>query len=404
MTREDFEILTHDRIRSVIENNIDANPSSFALAHSHNDFPAPLVSSQIKYLQKAKEKMPTYYRSRCIIPPLAYEQSSSEVAASMKNVSGKRCLDLTCGLGVDSLHFTRNFTEVTSLEKNDVLCEVTRFNFRQMGISNIHFVNQNAESFVETYSGPRFDLIYADPSRRDTHGRKVHDPLQYSPDITAILPRLLEIGNRILIKLSPLFDIAEAQRVFPQASRLMVFSVNNECKELLIDINQKLHDPGTGFPEVLIRIFRDKGQQEFAFDWSENRHIPENGTQNPACILDPDVAFYKARRVPELMLKYFPDLPGEMNHPEGFFFATQDPGSIFPGRRFAVSQILPFKPKILKKTLKEKGISRANIVKRDFPLSVAETGKRLGISEGGEDYLIFSHFRGDKFCFIANRE
>ena len=115
MTKEDIQILTDDRVKQIINDNLNQNPYQFALTFTSNEFPVSLVSTQLKYLQRAKDKLPTYYNHRALIPPLAYEQASSERAASIKRFSGLRCLDLTMGLGVDTLHFSHHFEEVIAI-------------------------------------------------------------------------------------------------------------------------------------------------------------------------------------------------------------------------------------------------------------------------------------------------
>ena len=100
MTTEDILLLDTPLLRQLTEENIGRDPNAVALdkriAH------AGLVATQVKYLQRARRKLPSYYEARAILPPLAFEQSSSEAAATRKSWRGDVCIDLTCGLGVDS--------------------------------------------------------------------------------------------------------------------------------------------------------------------------------------------------------------------------------------------------------------------------------------------------------------
>ncbi|MEL7339784.1 MAG: SAM-dependent methyltransferase, partial [Bacteroidota bacterium] len=87
---EDWKILTHDRIRTLIETNLENDPVRFALTQSNNEIPVALVSQQLKSLQKARLKLPLWYEKRAILPPLALEQCSSEATASLKKYRGER--------------------------------------------------------------------------------------------------------------------------------------------------------------------------------------------------------------------------------------------------------------------------------------------------------------------------
>ena len=64
-----------------------------------------------------------------------------------------------------------------------------------------------------------FDWIYADPDRRSAEGRKLVRLEDCSPDIIALKPLLDRVSGRLCIKNSPLFDIGEALRLFPDMTR-----------------------------------------------------------------------------------------------------------------------------------------------------------------------------------------
>ena len=67
MTEQELDILAQDSSRELIERHIGEDPARAALRLGPH---AALLSTQIKYLQRAKTKLPSYHRARCIIPPL----------------------------------------------------------------------------------------------------------------------------------------------------------------------------------------------------------------------------------------------------------------------------------------------------------------------------------------------
>ena len=135
LTISDVELLRSEELRKAIEENIERDPQRVAL---DKRVPyASLVATQIKYLQRARKKLPHLYEARCIIPPRAFEQSSSMESAERKGISGDTLLDLSCGLGIDAMAAARNFRRVVAVERDEVLAEVVRYNLTLLGVDNV---------------------------------------------------------------------------------------------------------------------------------------------------------------------------------------------------------------------------------------------------------------------------
>ena len=190
MTPDEIKRLFSPKVRALVERHIDSDPVQVALRVGGPY--AAEVASQIKYLQRAKRKLPSYYAARCVLSALAFEQSSSEACADFSGQGGACCIDLTCGLGVDSLGLSRCFDRVVSVERDPAVALLAASDFRLLGASGIEVVNRSAEEFVrwleepesavmrrvlpvaEESTEPAFvapvplpvDLIYVDPDRR----------------------------------------------------------------------------------------------------------------------------------------------------------------------------------------------------------------------------------------------
>lgn len=234
----DIKTLLRPDVREQIAVHLNDDPTKVALSLREN---GPLVATQIKYLQRARIKLPAYYAAQCILPPLSFEQASSEESASLKHYTGHTCLDLTCGLGVDAFHFSKCFAQVVTVEQSAELCEIARINFERLQARNIRIITTTAEQYVADLNsraesiGP-IDLIYIDPARRDSQGKKVWLLEDCSPNVTKLLPSLLQLSPLVVIKASPLFDIDEAFRLFGEKCSVEIISVHGECKEVLIEI------------------------------------------------------------------------------------------------------------------------------------------------------------------------
>ena len=373
ITAEEFELLRTEELRQAVAAARGRDPLDVALDRTVPH--ARLVATQVKYLARAERKLPTYAAAQCILPPRAFEQASSEATAAHKAIEGDTVLDLTCGLGVDSLYLSRRFRRVVALERDPLLARITSENFSRMGVANIEVVNTSAEEYLRQ-EGLHFDWIYADPDRRSVEGRKLVLLEACSPDILTLKPLLDRVSERLCLKNSPLFDVDEALRLFPD-SRVEVLSLGDECKEILI------YADGTG-PLVTATAL---GVGSFAA--RPGTAAPEAPAFDPArarWLVIPDVALRKAR-LTRLHLAGKADCWSD----NGFGFAAAEPHGVI-GRVLPIESIEPYDPKRLKRTLKGLGIE---ILKRDFPLPPDELMRRLGAHPGADVRMAFTKIGND---------
>lgn len=366
--RQDLNVLFSEAFRRSIEENLGRDPMKIALDRGISD--AGLVASQVKYLRRAERKLPSYYAARCIIPPRAFEQSSSEETATRKNYSGRLCIDLTCGLGVDSLFLSKNFDKVISIERDPELAAVARENYRRLGAENIEVVNSSAEEFLAGFDG-RADLIYADPDRRNADGKKMVRMEDCSPDILLLMPRIKAISPRLVVKLSPMFDVGEVFRVFGPRVCAEAVSLDGECKEVIAEVSEEIAAP------VVRAAAIGMGEAEYPFEeW--NQTVPAFEPGRYRWLVVPDVALQKAR----IARRYFSERIDWIDSDNGYGFAAEKPQNIL-GKVFEIASFEPFDPKGLKRRLKSEGVKNIDIMKRNFPLAAADIARQLGVREGG---------------------
>lgn len=180
-------------------------------------------------------------------------QSVTELAEVTIPSRGK-VADLTGGLGVDSWAFSEVAEEVLYNEMNPALAAAARHNFKALGVTNIFIKNSEAtsDSLKDIFGDFRPDVIFLDPARRDSAGKKVFLLEDCSPDVLKILPELFGISRFVLLKLSPMADITMAverldrtyEEYLEKASgkgwngqwvrEVHVVASGGECKELLI--------------------------------------------------------------------------------------------------------------------------------------------------------------------------
>ncbi len=372
-------------VRQAIEENIERDPLKVAL--DKNLRYAREVASQVKYLQRAKSKLPRLYEARGIIPDRAFEQSSSDECAAAKRLEGGRLLDLTCGLGIDSSRFAERFERVVAVERDEVLADVVRENMRRMGIANVEVVTASAGDYLQQAleRGERFDWVYADPDRRTADGRRVVRLEDCSPNMVELMPLIGRLAERVAIKNSPLFDVDEAFRLFGKCG-VEVISLGDECKEVMIYAD--------GREPMLAAEAIARGRVEVTLADLERYEAEREGVAKEfdaeayGYLVVPDVALLKARIV-EYALRGKADVWSN----NSFGFARELPEGVV-GRVMKIKQIYLYDIKELKRRFKGEGV---DILLRDFPVGVDEVRRKAGMKSGSKHRIALTRIAGKAY-------
>lgn len=346
--------------------------------------------TQIEGWQQAREKLPTWAAVEGIIypPKISMEQCSSEKTAKYKakQVKGKRFADLTGGFGIDFSYMARNFNEAFYIERNKTLCDIATANFSLLGLEDAKVMNGNSEELFESL--PHLDWIFIDPARRDGDGRKVVALSDCEPNVVELDP--LSKADMAMIKCSPMLDITMACRQLQHVSSVHIVSVNNECKELLIILN---NGDFTGFTTHCVNILKDS-TQIFSFtqdeeDFASTSYCSEVGKY----LYEPNASVQKAGSPKSLSSHYHVD----KLHPNSHLYTSNEHIHNFPGRIFEVVEVLGFSKADIKSV---QSLGKANITVRNFPESVQLLRKRLKLTDGGENYIFATTLNDDSKALI----
>ena len=196
-----------------------------------------LALNTLEARRKLRSKVPEWVA----LPQLRYplrlsaEQCSSTETARYKasvaaNGSAARIADLTGGLGVDSWAFSQVFDEVLYNEMRPELSDAARYNFAQLGVENIIVRNRELRpgGLADVLDGFEPDIIFLDPARRASDGRKVFRLEDCQPDVLQLLPELLADCPRLLLKLSPMADITLVCRQLQNVKAVHVVAAEGE--------------------------------------------------------------------------------------------------------------------------------------------------------------------------------
>ena len=378
-SREEFSILCSEECYKAVKANIDRKPTDIALDRRIPH--ASIVATQVKNLQKCRTKLPSYFAVQAIVPTLAYEQSSSEECAERKELEGESVLDLTCGLGVDAYALSKRFKRVVTIERNEMVAEVARENFRRLGAENVEVVCSSAEEYLASCT-ERFDWCFSDPDRRGERGEKLVRLEDCSPNVVTLMPTLKRIAEKICIKCSPLFDVDEAFRLFGDCT-VETVSLGGEAKEVNIYIDgsaPRLKAVAVGIGEVSASI-----EERNAARWSAQ----PNDLSHYRYITLPDVALQHSRMVAVAF-----EGRCDVWSSNGVALSTEKPEGVL-SRTFEVEAIYSL-DSAFKRVIKG---AKAEIYRRDFPMSNSEICKRYRCSEGGKERWCFTRI-GDNFIAI----
>ena len=346
---------------------------------------------QIDGLRRAQEKLPSWAAIEGIVypPHLSMEQCSSERTARYKaEVAGNGGLfvDLTAGFGVDAAFIAQGFKRSVCVELQPELCAVSKENFQLLGLQQIEVVNGNGVDYLHTM--PPADLIFIDPARRDEHGGRTYGIADCTPNVLEIIDELLTKTQRVMIKLSPMLDWRKAvEDVGRQhVTAVHIVSVNNECKELLIEVRSekcKVKSAELSLQVVCINLLSDGSEERFEFD---AQTVSPTKTSRFSLftfhfLYSPNASIMKAGCF-DLLAERFGVKP---LHANSHLFVSEEMVLNFPGRGFVVEKITTMNKRELKESLA--GVTQANIAVRNFPLSVAELRKRLKLQDGGDIYI-----------------
>ncbi|MDE6858476.1 MAG: SAM-dependent methyltransferase, partial [Alistipes sp.] len=258
---------------------------------------------------------------------------------------------------------------------------------RRLGIANVEVVTADSAEYLRRAldEGRRFDWIYADPDRRDAAGRKMVCLEDCSPDLVPLLPEIRRSGQALCVKLSPMFDVDEAFRIFGPCE-VETVSLGGECKEVNVHlrpdaVQSSVTAAAADSHGAVCRVSfpREDAAGELCREPFRAERYRWLGV--------PDAALQKARLVARTLAGR-----ADVWSENGFAFAAEAVEGV-PVRWFGIEAAEPYNPRRLRRELHG---ARVEILRRDFPLSTAEICRACGIREGGGMRAAFTRAGGEK--------
>ncbi len=380
MTEEEVLALCSKEGRQALATAGDVEASDFVLQHKLA-YPQQLlraVAEQIacrSLLAKKHPALPELLVERSLL-----EQSTPSVVAAFRASllgEGAVVVDGTGGLGIDIASVAPHYDSAVYCEMDPARVALFRANQAALGLSAVAVQSGDSMAYVSALSEP-VDLLFLDPARRDSQKRFATMD-QYSPDVCAHWSMLLQRAKRVAVKLSPMTDIASLLKQFSSVEKIVVISLDGEVKELLLLASAERS--GAVAVEAIC-LKREARPYRCVVDASLVEPVAAVGEL--LCI--PDAAIRKARAETALLREFdlsLLSLPASLL--TGHVCAEG-----FPGRVITVDTVVPWQRKSVKRFLKQRDITAATIVSREFPLKAKELRTQLKLAESARVYLLFT--------------
>lgn len=366
-------------VQAYINTHINADVNKIALAKSpFKNVSSAEIANQIAAKKKSISKLPTWFKQENIYYPalLSIEQCSSETTGAYKAslTKGNSVLDLTAGFGVDSCFFAQKAKQVFSCEINTELAAITTHNSKVLGTQNQKVLATDGVEFLKN-TELNFGTIYMDPARRKNSG-KVFKLKDCTPDVTAILPLLLQKAERIILKTSPLLDISAGLSELTNVSEIHIVSLKNECKELLWVLDKM---PTEDIKIQCITLNETQKQISFSIK-ALSAKTTITDTEPTGFLYEPDVAVLKSGAFNYISEKF------ELHklHPQSQLYYSCQFKPEFLGRIFEIKNLLK-----LSDLKKQKNLT-GNVIVRNFPERADILAKKFKINPSNDQFLVFT--------------
>lgn len=406
----------NEATRAFIREHSDDDVRQLALqAARQPDVDMTLALQQISGRQTARKKMPTWAACEDIAypPHLSMEQCSSELTASYKaaivaekarrlkdeGAGSTRFVDLTGGFGVDFSWMSRSFDERIYVERNADLCALASANFPLLGLKAT-VVQADACDYLHGMEAA--DVVFLDPARRNEQGGRTYALADCTPNVLEMVDEWRQKARFVVLKLSPMLDWHKAVEDLThngesslRVEEVHLVAVQNECKELLVVLATRGGEVPVRCVCVNLNAAAEGLAERFEFDVYEAKNarfieISLDGSDLSSAALqragvsylyEPHAAIMKAGCFALLCQRLQLATIAKDSH----LFVADRLVADFPGRQFRIVAITTMNKREL--ATKMKGIDKANITVRNFPMGVAQLRKRLKLKDGGDDYL-----------------
>lgn len=377
---------SNDEFHKFIINNSNAETTKLRLKKFRDlNFDVNFAILQIDCKKRIKKKLPEIYSYQNFFFPntLSTEQcTAEEIAKFHASLLGNNesILDMTAGLCIDSYYISKSVKEVTALEINPDVAIVSSHNMSEF-TNNVTVLNCDCIDFVKNNT-KQYSSIFIDPARRGENNKRLFSLSDCTPNILDLIPYLTKISKNLYIKASTMLDITQSiKELHYNVTDTWVIGINNECKEVLFKVALNNTSP------VISRIhtinFENTTIQKLSLSSNDKSTLSKYYCElkDAIYLYEPNSCIMKAGIFASLEDKFCLTAISHNSH----LFISQHFTDDFPGRKFKILELIPFKNTEIKNI--KKIHPQINVSVRNFKLTAEELKKKLKVQDGGDKYL-----------------
>lgn len=374
-------IKNNKKLWGLIKNNESNAISNLRLQYPDISIPTANALFELKKVyEKLHKKLPSWSKNEIIMPLKAFQQCTTERVALFKSslFSGNLLIDFSGGIGMDDWAFSPHFKNIISFDTDLTIHECALHNIAALGIENIERRWEDGTQIIQDL--PKFDLAYIDPDRK-SHISKGVAIADMTPNLAVCIPQLWNKTDKILLKLSPLFDIQMILNVWRETSKIWVIADKNDVKEVAVLLEKDFQ----GNP-VISTINLDKQDFKYSVVWDgvnvmkieQTTHLNEYNY-----VVFPFHALTKSNLADD----YFGKM-GLKKLSNTAFYTSEKKQEITGGNKFQVTQVLKGDVKSVKKYISKNSDFRASLIVKGLKINAIDWKKKIGLKEGGKDIIL----------------
>lgn len=387
-----FDFLCAPEIQDFIRAHENDDVAKLALVKPpRDDWDYPLILNQIKSRAKARRKIPDWYdfpsSSGIIVfpSPDVMEQASSAACALYKaQIAGDGDFaDLTGGAGVDSWAIARAGRSGTVIDMDENTAAILSHNMNVFFGGKLKVHHMTAQDFAAQMAHVKTVII--DPQRRNNARKGLYRFEDLSPDILDLYPVLSGKCERIILKASPMMDIAKALQQLPFCTDVHVVELGGECKEVLyvLDGMGSVHDEietkrtGTVKISCVSLGFDGSVLHQYSYGFDNENCVDVEYLMPQKYLYEPPVSVLKAGAFKSFAAHY----GLKKLHPHSHLYTSDKPVSQpqdFFGKMFEIDAVCTANKKILAEYYPD---LRASLTVRNFPENIDILRKKLKLKE-----------------------
>lgn len=318
--------------------------------------------------------------SQLLLTDDALQQASDPYIRSYRSqgFEGLRILDVCCGIGTDSIAFAQSGASVHGVDLDEVRIAMARHNAEALGLD----VQFTVADVTQNLVAQDYDLIFFDPARRTTNGKRIYDVEQYMPPLSLI--KQWDAPQK-MVKISPGVDL---DQLSDYDASVEFISVDGDLKEAV------LHQPYTvPYRATMIQKGVVHQWQKTAFD---DLSVVIDAPHGWLC--EPDPSILRSNLVQDITHA----LNGTMlDNMIAYFCTPTMPNSPWV-RAWKIREWLPFNLKKLKRRLKAMDVGTLTVKKRGSPIAPEELIRKLKLKGTQSATVVLTRYHDDPIAIICD--